>query len=265
MQLVALTESARGDRFRQVYPELAAMATSEVERLRDQVPTPGPTLQDSRADRGGKYDLSHLVQPLDQQVGGPVQDDEALLLYAAVRTMRVRRVLEIGGLSGYSARNFVRAMAWERKAEVYTVDLNPVESVAPNHHTICKDAALLTPDDLHGQPLDLVFFDCHVFDAQMDLFVRLKNHDLIHDKTVIALHDTNLHPRKQAPWAYPVSDADGSAGFVHQAVERRMVNVLRSQFGYDAFCAHTDMLRHDDILPARHGLTLMRKFSELRT
>jgi hypothetical protein len=41
--------------------------------------------------------------------------------------------------------------------------------------------------------------------------------------------------------------------------------LLRSRFAYDAFCAHTDMRRHDDSLPARHGLTLMRKFHELRT
>lgn len=100
VQLAALTEGSRGDRFRQMYPELATMAVSEVERLRIQVPTPAAAFQDARADGGGKYDLSHLVQPLDQQVGGPVQDDEALLLYAMVRCMRVRRVLEIGGLSG---------------------------------------------------------------------------------------------------------------------------------------------------------------------
>jgi predicted O-methyltransferase YrrM len=56
------------------------------------------------------YDLSHLVQPNDEAVLGPVQDTEALFLYAVVRGMRMRRVLEIGGLSGYSARNFLAAL-----------------------------------------------------------------------------------------------------------------------------------------------------------
>lgn len=39
-----------------------------------------------------------------------MQDDEALLLYAVVRGMRMSRVLEIGGLSGYSTKNFLQAM-----------------------------------------------------------------------------------------------------------------------------------------------------------
>jgi predicted O-methyltransferase YrrM len=56
------------------------------------------------------FDLSHLVQPRSQAVGGPIQDDEALLLYAIVRVMRLRTILEIGGLDGYSARNFLKAV-----------------------------------------------------------------------------------------------------------------------------------------------------------
>ena len=42
---------------------------------------------------------------------GPLcaQDDEALLLYAITRGMRCRTVVEIGGLSGYSGRNFLAA------------------------------------------------------------------------------------------------------------------------------------------------------------
>ena len=55
------------------------------------------------------YNLSHLTQPDDQLVFGPVQDDEALFLYAVVRVMRLRRILEVGGLGGYSARNFLEA------------------------------------------------------------------------------------------------------------------------------------------------------------
>lgn len=39
-----------------------------------------------------------------------LQDDEALLLYSIVRGLRFSSVLEIGGLRGYSARNFLQAM-----------------------------------------------------------------------------------------------------------------------------------------------------------
>jgi predicted O-methyltransferase YrrM len=268
--LESLNHGATGQRFHQATPELAALAATEAARLRSiTTPIAAPVTANAKADptamSSHKYDLSHLTQPLDQNIGGPIQDDEAMLLYAVVRTMRLRRVLEIGGLSGYSARNFLRALSWDVDTAVYTVDLNPVKSQAPNHYTYCKDVAKLEAEDVHGKPLDLVFFDCHVFDAQMGMFVRLANKGLITDETIIALHDTNLHPRKSAPWSYPIRDADGVCGYVHQDVERKMVNALRKDFGYDVFCAHTDVRRNDERLPFRHGVTLMKKFVELKT
>lgn len=267
--LDSLGHGERGARFHSTQPQLAALAATEAARLHPLRPAAIGTGMKTGAVAAlttpHKYDFSHLVQPLDQTVGGPVQDDEALLLYAVVRTMRLRRVLELGGLSGYSARNFLAALSWDVDTAVYSVDLNPVPSLAPNHFTICKDAALIEAADVHARPLDLVFFDCHVYDAQIALFVRLVQSGLITDATIIALHDTNLHPKKFADWCYPIQDADGSTGFVHQPVERRMVNALRKELGYDVFCAHPDLARHDARLPYRHGLTLMKKFSELRT
>jgi predicted O-methyltransferase YrrM len=275
--LQALTRGERGSRFQAVLPELAALAVGEVARLQSMLPRgsafasasePGPcpgVLTRGTVDGAGKYDFSHLVQPADQNIGGPIQDDEALVLFGLVRTMRIKRVLEIGGLSGYSARNFLAALSWDTGTAVYTVDLDKVQSQARNHFTIQKDVGLLEPRDLHDQPLDLVFFDAHVYDAQMEMFLRLRRLGLITDETVIALHDTGLHPRRSAPWSYPVADADGQHGWVHQDVERRMVNALRRDFGYDAFCFHTDVRRNDDRLPFRHGVTVMKKYVELKT
>lgn len=261
-----LSTGERGERFKKEAPDLVAMAQTELTRLRALAANNPLKPAVASASAGPhKYDFSHLTQPLNQKVGGPIQDDEALLLYSVVRGMRVRRVLEIGGLGGYSARNFLQALKWDVDTAVYTVDINPVKSQASNHFTIEKDVAKLTAEDVHNRPLDLVFFDCHVLDAQMNMFVSFINKGLITDDTVIALHDTNLHPRKTAAWSYPISDNNGDAGFVHQDVERKMVNELRKQFGYDAFCLHTRMARHDDILPTRHGVTLMKKFVELRT
>jgi predicted O-methyltransferase YrrM len=54
--------------------------------------------------------LIHLTQDVNQQVGGPIQDDEALMLFAVVRGCRFKRILEIGGLFGYSAKNFCEAV-----------------------------------------------------------------------------------------------------------------------------------------------------------
>ena len=201
------------------------------------------------------YDLSHLTQPDHEQVGGPIQDDEALFLFALVRGMRLRRVLEIGGLDGYSARNFLQAVG--EGGMVYTVDLQPVRSQAANHRIITKDVADLSEADLDHEHLDLLFFDAHAYVPQMDLLMRLRRAGMVDDRTVLALHDTQLHPTKTCDWAYPIEE-----GWVHQDVERRMVNDLR-RIGYDAFDLHTDLARDAASLPMRHGVTVMRKFKTL--
>jgi len=201
-----------------------------------------------------QYSLSHLTQGARQEVLGPIQDDEALLLFALIRVTRVRRILEVGGLNGYSATNFLAATGPEGR--VYTVDLNPVQSVGENHIVIQKDASLLTSDDVGQSPLDLVFFDCHVLGAQLALFWRLFGDHIITPDTYIAVHDTGLHPAKRSEHAYAISD-----GYVHQRSEREMVNMLH-QAGYDAIPFHITGATEPD-LPFRHGVTLLRKFRPL--
>jgi len=57
------------------------------------------------------HDLAHIGwQGRKQDVVGPLQDDEALLLFALSRALGVNRVLEIGSLNGDSARNFLSAV-----------------------------------------------------------------------------------------------------------------------------------------------------------
>jgi predicted O-methyltransferase YrrM len=104
------------------------------------------------------YDLSHLSQPENQNVAGPIQDDEALFLYSIIRGCRLERILEIGGLSGYSARNFLQALSFSKDGILYTCDLNPVPILSENHKVIIKNALDLTINDLDSKPLDLVFF-----------------------------------------------------------------------------------------------------------
>ncbi|MGI9337296.1 MAG: hypothetical protein ACR2P4_02145, partial [Gammaproteobacteria bacterium] len=130
----------------------------------------------------GKYDLSHLVQSDNQYVLGPVQDDEALLLYAVVRGMRMRTILEVGGLSGFSALNFTRALPPKSNGVVMTIDIDAVRKVADNHHVVIKPAQDVTADDLRpvlaaydtGGCFDLVFFDAHHYEGQMGLLKNLQ-------------------------------------------------------------------------------------------
>ena len=97
----------------------------------------------------------------------------------------------------------------------------------------------------------------------MALHRNLVRQGIITERTVIALHDTNLHPLTDDPtrpplqWGVAVDD-----GWMHQDVERRMVNTLRND-GYDAVALHTTPDRHDASLPFRHGLTIMARTPHL--
>ena len=203
-----------------------------------------------------KYDLAHLVQPPSQRATGPIQDDEALFLFSIVRGVRARRVLEIGGLHGYSARNFLAATAiFGGQGAVFTVDVNPVRSQGARHTCIQKNALNLTAGDVGGKPVDLVFFDAHTM-AQLDMYHAFVAHGIITDATILALHDTCLHP-KQSRHGHAAFIPE-AGGYEHQWVERQMVNVFQGELGYDVFHLHTLLLREPSI-PYRHGVSVCQK------
>lgn len=199
------------------------------------------------------YDLTHLTQPENQAVMGPVQDDEALFLYSLIRGMRLERILEIGGGQGYSAFNFIKAV--NTKGIVYTVDVNEVPKLAGNHVVIRKSASDLIAKDLDNKPLHLVFFDCHVYEPSITCYNNLLASGIITDKTVLTLHDTNLYPRSGEPT---------ERGYIHQPVERALVNYF-SDLGYNIFNLHTEANVHNNELPYRHGVSVAQKFYRLRT
>lgn len=204
------------------------------------------------------YDLSHLTQPPDQNVSGPIQDDEALFLYSIIRGCRLTRILEIGGLNGYSGKNFLQALSYTNDGILYTCDLNQVPTLAPNHVVIVKNALGLTIDELDNKPLDMILFDCHDM-IQMDIYFRFLNNGIITDKTILALHDTNLH---YPPFHHCGDYIEKENGYAHQPVERVMVNNFK-ELGYDIFSISTDASKHSVDFPVRHGITVCKKFSYL--
>lgn len=203
-----------------------------------------------------KFDISHLNQPPDEKVCGPIQDSEALLLYALVKVCQVRKAIEIGGLNGYSCRNFLRAMG--ERGTMYTVDVNHVPTQAPNHIFIRSDIRHVDPERFGKEPFDLVFFDCHSYEAQMVFLERMEAAGLVDKNTILVFHDTNPHPYKSVHWCYQNSKGE----WIHQTAERQMVNSLAER-GWHPVCMHTQPDRHGPHLPYRHGLTLMRKFERL--
>lgn len=204
-----------------------------------------------------KYNLDHLTQALDQDVLGPVQDDEALLLFALVRCVRMRNILELGGLEGYSAKNFLEALAFKSCGRVFTVDKDKTPIRGDGHVSIVKDIKDLTGKDIENVKLGLVFFDCHDESAEIQAFNRLVADGCIDDDTFLVLHDTNLHPKRTCVAKYQIAD-----GWVHQDSERKLVNTFK-KLGYDCLSIHTKMLDHDAGLPVRHGLTICKKFKFL--
>jgi hypothetical protein len=195
-----------------------------------------------------RYDLSHLIQDPSQAVLGPIQDDEALLLFAVCRVTCARRIAEFGGESGYSARNFLAAVADTHGSAVYTIDCQPGPVLAPHHRFVHKQARDVTPEDFDRLPLDLVFFDCHDYFQQLEAFHTLSRGGVITRSTLVALQDTGTHPQKLVPWAFRVED-----GYAHQPAERRLVCTLQD-LGYECVSFHAPI--PNPPLHFRHGLTL---------
>jgi len=205
-----------------------------------------------------KYNLSHLIQNEDQNVSGPIQDDEALFLYSIIRGCRIQRILEIGGGNGDSAINFLHALSYSKNGILYTCDLQPVPVFGENHKVIIKNALHMTIDEIDNKPLDLIFFDCHDI-VQLEIYNKFVDNKIINDNTILAVHDTNLH---YPPYQHCGVYIEKENGYAHQQVERHMVNVFKL-LGYDIFSISTDHTKHSPDFPVRHGMTVCRKFKML--
>lgn len=186
------------------------------------------------------YDLSHLTQDT-RRVYGPIQDDEALLLYAIVRCLGAKTVLEAGGQTGYSARNFLAA-----GATVYTVDTQPVPVQGERHHVIQADIGYVNLELM--PPLNLVFFDAHAEEAQFRFLTMATAAGIVGESTTIVVHDTGLHSQQFVPWAVPCGER-----WAHQPEERRFVERLVAA-GWQCVHVHAD----GDAEP-RHGLTILQR------
>jgi len=198
------------------------------------------------------YNLSHLTQPSSQDLLGPIQDDEALVLFSIIRTSRLKRIVEIGGLSGYSAKNFLEATDG---GTVITIDINQVPNMGVGHKTVIKSAADVTKEEI-GERVDMVFFDCHHFEASLSFFNNMVEGGIIDDDTILVLHDTNLHYNKITPDSF-----HNGEGWVHQVAERDLTNHF-FDLGYQVLSLGTKPHSHNETFPYRHGLTICKKFKK---
>ena len=158
-----------------------------------------------------KYDISHLTQPENQIVLGPIQDDEALFLYSLIRVKRIKCILEIGGLNGYSSKNFIKAMEFDNKEyKLFTCDINKVPKINNNHYTIQKDVNNLNKEDILDSKIELLFLDCHTL-SQYDMLKKLFKSDNINKDTkkagydILCLHTNKDKHSKTFPFRHGLS------------------------------------------------------------
>lgn len=204
------------------------------------------------------YDLKHLTQT-STEVFGPIQDDEALLLYSLVRVIGAKYIVEIGGLFGYSAQNFCKAIPDDGKVIIVDPNFGYKHSLPLHKHTLIKKLAhQVNISDLNIPRIDILFFDCHVLDSQMKFFDNVQ--PLLNQNTIIVLHDTGTRPINYGKDHY-VSDTDGvygNNGFFPISTEREMSNAFM-ELGYYPLQLHANNNDLPDYIKIRHGLTLLQK------
>lgn len=203
----------------------------------------------ARVNCNVNYSFSHLNQNPDQKIVGPIQDDEALLLFALCKSMIIKRVVEVGTLGGYSTKNFIEAVG--KDGHVISVDKKSFAHKYDNFTFIHKNIQDVDSTEIPWL-IDLIFFDSHNELAQLKFYDKMVSSRKINSDTIIAVHDTNLHPDGLS---IGVKTKDG---WIHQPSERNFVNKL-IDYGWSAFHVHTKLERHNDSLPFRHGLTLLNK------
>jgi len=188
---------------------------------------------------------------VNQDVSGPIQADEAIFLHSLIRTTGARRVLELGGLAGYSASVFLHAVSCHASRRVYTVDLHPVRSQGPHHTTLQKNAITLTMADVDHEKIDVVFLDCHAFYATKHTVENMIQNQMLSENALLVLHDTGQHKRKARQHSW-------SRDYVHQPVERVFAQYM-GQRGWQRVSFH------DDFRPrgGRHGITVLQRPANL--
>jgi hypothetical protein len=199
-----------------------------------------------------QYDLTHLTQEPSQEVLGPIQDDEALLLYAYIKCAFCENVIELGFQTGYSAVNFLRAVPSHGK--VVSVEVSTIHKIEERHYPLNKNAADVTVAELPFAKADLVFLDCHNKQATLTFLKNMMEGGVIDRFTAIVLHDTGTHPSKVVRWAVWKAYDE----WIHQPVEHELVEHFRS-LGWEVFSVHgnNNNIKRSPVR-YRHGLTFLR-------
>jgi predicted O-methyltransferase YrrM len=214
--------------------------------------------------RSRPYDLSHLSIFAEYAAAGPIQRDEALLLFALTRMIRPRVIVEIGFLFGRSALNFLQAMP--EGAQLHSFDISAdAEKIARTQFSGLKNFTFhrvsqsdIGPEHVGGRVVELVFLDAsHDLALNQRTFERLQA--ILSEDAIMAVHDTGTWPRElmgEVHRQHALQEGDsGWLGddYQHQRQERQFVNWVAD--------AHPEyaVLHLHSTATLRHGITLLQR------
>lgn len=208
--------------------------------------------------------LSHIYSYQEEQAIGPLQREEALFLFALLRVVRPKLVVEFGFLRGDSALNFLAAIAPEGRLLSYDIS-DEAEHYAKLYFSdyghfkfLKKSQTEFSPQDLDSQLVDFVFLD-----AAHDLELNQRTWQLLHphlsEEAIVAIHDTGTWSRKHLGPLQNRHIAKENCTWIsetelaHQPDERKFVNWIREKHpSFSTVNLHTGNT-------LRHGLTLIQK------
>jgi len=221
--------------------------------------------------RASGTDVSHLAFYEGDDAIGPLQREEALLLFGMVRTVRPKTVVEIGFHYGQSAFNFLRAMNHDAILFSFDIDRDS-EFFAdtrfghdPRFRFARKSQDEIVEADIGvGRKIDFLFVDAsHDLELNQRTFAAIEG--LLAPRALVAIHDTGTYKRSSltGPFAglgdtYP-GNWTSEDEYAHQLDERRFVNWIgetRPQYGQIHFHSHRTR---------RHGMTLLQAGGPLAT
>lgn len=193
---------------------------------------------------------------------GFLSNQEILFLFGLVSSYNPKTVVELGGGEiGTSSKVFLDAI--KKNSKLYSIDVCQMTKKGDNHVLIQKSCGDVNPDELNNSHIDILFFDAHRIWPQFEFYHKMRESKLITEKTILILHDTNLfHEPYTSKFKSMNPNFPGveiEEGYVHQAVERTLVNFFKLQ-GYDVFSLKTCPETHDKDYEFLFGLSVCQKF-----
>jgi predicted O-methyltransferase YrrM len=211
---------------------------------------------------------AHLQAYRESRIIGPLQQDEAVLLFGLVRTLRPQTLVEFGFYHGHSSFNFLQAM--EPEARLFSYDIAP-ESIKrareefppdPRFTFLAKSQTEFSSQDVEGRLIDFVFFDAaHLLTDNQQAWQAILPH--LAPFPTIAIHDTGLWATKHMESMHREflqRAPDTSISFVaHQEEEREFVRwILSTHPEWSAVHFHSTQT-------LRHGLTILQRNTGLNS